>query len=80
MSESATKTVREKKIEDKVTIKIPRGAKGEDNFMLVTLNGKGYRIQRGVEVEVPSAIAEIVEKALDARDSADDYIDSIRSK
>lgn len=76
MSEVATKTVKEKTVK----IKIPRAPKGEDNFMIVTLNGRGFKIQRGVEVEVPEAIAEIVQKVLDARDSADDYIEGIRSK
>lgn len=75
MSEIATKAK-----EKMVKIKLARAPKGEDNFMLVSLNGKGYRIQRGVEVEVPEAIAEIIQKSLDARDRADDYIEKIANK
>ena len=73
---SEVKAVKEKLVK----IKLPRAPKGEDNFLMVTLNGKGYRIQRGVEVEVPETIAEIVEKHLEARDRADDYIESIRNE
>ena len=76
MSEVAAKVAKEKNVK----IKIPRAPKGEDNFMVVTLNGMGYKIMRGVEVEVPPAIAEIVEKALEARDNADDYIEKIANK
>lgn len=78
MSEAVKKTSATK--ENMVTIKIPRAAVGEDNMMIVTLNGKGYKIKRGVTVDVPEAIAEIVEKSLAARDRADDYIEEIRQK
>ena len=73
---SEVKAVKEKLVK----IKLPRAPKGEDNVLPVSLNGKGYKIQRGVEVEVPVAIAEIVEKHLEARDRADDYIESIRNE
>jgi len=73
MSEIATKATKEKMVK----IKLPRAPKGEDNFMVVSLNGKGYKIQRGVEVEIPESIAWIVQKSLEARDAADDYIESV---
>lgn len=71
MSEVTSKAVKEKLVK----IKLPRAAHGEDNFMMVSLNGKGYKIQRGKEVEVPEGIAEIIQDSLDARDKADDFIE-----
>lgn len=79
MSEVVTKA-KETKAKDTVKIKLPRAARGEENFMLVSLNGKGYKIKYGEEVEIPVAIAEIVESVLKAKDRAEDYINAISSK
>lgn len=82
MSEVATtKAVKsETKAAKTVKIKIPRAPKGEDNFIIAGFAGKMYKIQRGVEVEVPEAIAYIIENSLAAREKADDYIDEIANK
>ena len=51
--------------EDKVSIKLPKEARGQSNYVIASCNGVVYKIQRGVEVEVPKAdaYAETVEHA-----------------
>lgn len=60
----------------KERIFIPRGRKGEENFILLTLNGKHYQIQKGVEVEVPRPVAEIYRESIRLTDKADIYIEN----
>ena len=45
----------------KVKIKLPL-TRTEKNDVYVGLNGKGYLIKRGVEVEVPFGVAKILER------------------
>ena len=45
----------------KVKIKLPL-TRTEKNDVYVGLNGKGYLIKRGVEVEVPYGVAKILER------------------
>lgn len=53
-------TTTENKAPKKVKIKLPlTRAESEDVF--VALNGKTYQIKRGVEVEVPKGVAEILQ-------------------
>ena len=40
---------------------LPRGRKNEENFVIVSVNGRSYKIMKGVEVEVPPAVAEVLE-------------------
>lgn len=59
---------------------IPRGRKGEENFVLITLNGKRYQIMKGVEVNVPRPVAEIYREQLRLTDIADDYMEAKADK
>lgn len=63
--------------EDKTRIKLPKEAKGQANYVIASCNGVVYKIQRGVEVEVPKAIAEILEHAEAAREEADAYAETV---
>ena len=45
-----------------VKILLPRGRKNEENFVIVSVNGRNYKIMKGVEVEVPEAVAQVLEK------------------
>lgn len=63
--------------EDKVRIKLPKEVKGQANYVIASCNGVVYKIQRGVEVEVPKAIAEILEHAEAAREEADAYAETV---
>ena len=42
-----------------------------------SVNGKNYRIKRGVEVEIPEAVAEVIRNAQKAEDYAMTYIDNL---
>lgn len=63
---------------DKVKIKLPRAQKGEANFITVSLNGKVYQIQKGVTVEVPRGVAEIIVNSEDAKEAAINYIETMK--
>lgn len=63
-----------------VKIKLPKAPKGEENFKIVSLNGRTYKIQKGVEVEVPKLIAEIIEANYAEQDKADEYLEALVSK
>ena len=39
------------------TVLLPRGRKQEENFVIVSVNGRSWKIMRGVEVRVQTAIA-----------------------
>lgn len=85
----ATEEAKEKQVEEtkpvnpmdiKERLFIPRGRKGEENFILITLNGKRYQIMKGVEVNVPRPVAEIYREQLRLMDIADDYIEAKADK
>ena len=71
--EEAVETV---KAPEKVTIRLPRAAYGEEDTVFVGVNGRGYRIQRGVDVEVPRSVAEVLRNSEDAKDAALRYAGS----
>ena len=57
-----------------VKIKIPR-ERGNDTDVYVSVNDRSWLIKRGVEVEVPECVAEVIrnqEKALDKIDAFND--------
>ena len=43
------------------TIMLPRGRKNEENFVIVSVNGRSFQIMKGVEVQVPDYVAEVLE-------------------
>lgn len=55
-----------KKVDDekRVTVRLFKDNRKYKNDVTVCLNGKFYKIQRGVSVEVPEAVAEILESSL----------------
>lgn len=59
----------------KVKIKIEKAPRGEENFLLVGVNGKIDKIMRGVEVEVDPAVAEVIRHHYEALDEADAFIE-----
>lgn len=54
--------------EERVTIKLFKDSKEYKDDLTVGVNGKMFRIQRGVEVSVPKYVAEVVEHS-----AAQDY-------
>ena len=57
------------------TVLIPRGRKNEENFVLVSVNGRNFKIMKGVEVQVPDYVAEVLENAQMRADTARRYVD-----
>lgn len=49
--------------ETKVRVKLPKLGAGEENYRIVGVNGKLYKIQRGIWVDVPEAVAEILDSS-----------------
>lgn len=48
---------------ERVKVKLPRPRAGEDKHQFVGVNGIGYLIERGKEVEVPRSVAEVLERS-----------------
>ena len=44
---------------------------GKPNYEYVGVNGKGYQIQRGVEVEVPASVVGVLDNAIATRSVTD---------
>lgn len=49
----------EKTAENMVKIKLPRNRKAEDD-MFVSVNERTWLIKRGIEVEIPECVAEVI--------------------
>ena len=45
------------------TVFLPRASETEQQFEFVCVNGKAYQVPRGKPVEVPTAVAEVLEHA-----------------
>ena len=60
----------------KVTIKLDKPAPGQDNYVIASVNGKVFKIKKGVVVDVPAPIAEVIEHSQEAEEAADLYIES----
>lgn len=62
--------------EKMVTIKVPRAPKGESNEISASVNGKTYLIKRGIPVQVPETLAEVIMNSERAQAEAIEYIES----
>ena len=60
-----------------VALTIPRGRKQEENFVIVSVNGRSWKIMKGVEVEVPAYVAEVLENSRMMADTARRYVDTM---
>ena len=58
-----------------VALTIPRGRKQEENFVIVSVNGRSWKIMKGVQVQVPDYVAEVLENAQMMADDARRYVD-----
>lgn len=58
-----------------VKVLLPRGRKQEENFILVSVNGRSWKIMRGVEVQVPRCVAEVLENSRMMAEEARRYVD-----
>ena len=70
------RTERSRQMQEKMkTVLIPRGRKNEENFVLVSVNGRNFKIMKGVEVQVPEFVAQVLENARMMEDDARSYVD-----
>ena len=53
----------EKQAVDLVPVTLPRAPGKEEDFVFVALNGKGYTIRRGVSVQVPRPVFDILNES-----------------
>ena len=61
---------------DKMTkILLPRGRKNEENFVIVSVNGRSFKIMKGVEVDVPDYVAEVLDNGRKMADEARRYVE-----
>ena len=60
--------------EKMVKILLPRGRKNEENFVIVSVNGRSWKIMRGVEVSVPEYVAEVLENSRMMAETARRYV------
>ena len=58
-----------------VSVTILRGRKQEENFVIVSVNGRSWKIMKGVQVQVPDYVAEVLENARMMADEARRYVD-----
>ena len=72
----ATKT-NETATEKLVKIRIPRERDRQDD-VFVCVNGRTWLIKRGVEVEVPECVAEVIRNAEDVAEKAYAFMDSVK--
>ena len=63
--------------EDMKKVFLPRGRKNEENFVLVSVNGRSYKIMKGVEVEGPECVAEVLENSRMMAEAARRYVDAV---
>lgn len=68
MAETAVKAEKEKLVK----IKIPR-ERGNESDVFVSVNERTWLIKRGVEVEVPECVAEVLKHQEDAEQEAYDF-------
>ncbi len=60
-----------------VAVCIPRGRKQEENFVIVSVNGRSWKIMKGATVSVPDYVAEVLENAQMMADEARRYVDKM---
>ena len=61
----------------KVVVKLTAPRKGEEKFITASVNGKVWKIQKGVAVEIPRELAEVLNNANEEAMKADSYAEKI---
>ncbi len=67
------------KAEELVKIKIPK-TKSQQDDVFVSVNNRTWQIQRGVYVEVPACVAEVLQHSEDMETEAARFEEQVRSK
>ena len=61
--------------EKMVKILLPRGRKNEENFVIVSVNGRSWKIMKGAHVDVPDYVSEVLENRRMMQEEARRYVD-----
>lgn len=75
MATEKKETVNTEKTEKKVKIRIPRLKENNDD-VYVSVNDRTWLIKRGVEVEVPECVAEVLQHQDEMMETAYEYIEA----
>lgn len=59
------------------TVMLPRGRKNEENFVIVSVNGRSFKIMKGVAVEVPEYVAQVLENGRMMAEEARRYVEKM---
>jgi hypothetical protein len=77
MAEAAKTATKATETEKLIKIRIPRSRDNQDD-VFVGVNGRTWLIKRGVEVEVPECVAEVIRNAEEAEEAAYAFNDSVK--
>ena len=73
--ESKEKTAQTAQTEEKmVKIRIPKLHDGGEEAQFVSVNGRDFLIKRGIDVEVPACVAEVLEHSATQMDRLDEFV------
>lgn len=59
------------------TVMLPRGRKNEENFVIVSVNGRSFKIMKGVQVQVPDYVAAVLENSRMMAEEARRYVEKM---
>ena len=62
-----------------VEVFVPK-VSGEAPFQYVAVNGKAWQIPRGKKVQVPAYVKDVLDRAQQAQEAADEYSDEEQKK
>lgn len=80
MAESKTTTKTVDPWKNMVEIRLPKATDGSPNYLIASVNGRAFKVKRGVKVKVPAPIAEVIEHSFEAQDEADSFIEEKTDK
>lgn len=69
-----------KKNENLVRIRLPRPIRDEENFIIVSVNDRSWKIMKGEWVEVPDFVAEVIEHSERMQDINAAYIAEVANR
>ena len=69
--------VAEAPVEERVEIYVPKGYAGEEETLLISVNGTNYVLPRGKKSLVPAHVAAEYERSLRAQEALDNRIDKM---
>ena len=67
-------------MEDLIPVTLPRATGNEQNFELVSLNGKTWQIMKGVTVQIPLPVYEVLMESIRQENKLRDWNDEHQQK